>query len=226
MSNFEDRLIGELMDEHGPALAVLERPEPRRRSNRPLWMTGSVLTVALAAAAVLTLTTGSSSPAYAVTQNPNGTVTLTLADLTGVDGANAELRGLGLPVRVLRVEDNCHEQYQVEPFSFGMASNDLPVASPVRSGSTMTTTAGQFQMTFSLNGIPRGETLVVAATSHTFKIGPNTVLGIGISKMGLVKGTPPTCAPVVPLRSVPGVIGDPSRGNSSGTSPVGSAGGH
>ncbi|HEY4460200.1 MAG TPA: hypothetical protein VGN81_38180 [Pseudonocardiaceae bacterium] len=111
------------MEQHGPALAVLERPEPQRRSNRPLWMTGGALAIALAVAGVLTLTSGSSSPAYAVTQNPNGTVTLTLADMTGVDGANAELRKLGLPVLVVPFQHGC-----VGETAFDASANGQPAA--------------------------------------------------------------------------------------------------
>lgn len=177
MGNFEDRLIGELMDEHGPALAVLERPEPRRRSNRPLWMTGGALAVALAVAGVLTFATGSSSPAYAVTRNPDGTVTLTVSDVTGVDGANAELRRLGLPVRVVRVEDKCPDRYQATPV-------------PVELGDMLREPT---RLTFSLRDIPRGETLVVGGTVQTIKGGSHTVQAFSFAGSGLVAGTPPTC---------------------------------
>lgn len=179
MGKFEDRLIGELLDEHGSGLAVLERPVPPRRSKRPLWMTGGALAVALAAASVLTLTTGSASPAYAVTRNPNGTVTLTLADLTGVAGANEELHKLRVPVRLLPVERDCHDTYQVVPVPPGVThASHQP-----------------FGFTVWVDRIPRGETLVVGAEVSSIRTGSRTEPIIVLVGRGLAKGRPPTCVP-------------------------------
>lgn len=63
MNKFENRLIDELMAEHGSALAMVERPESTRRSHRPVWMTAGALSVAAAVAIGFTLAGGGSGAA-------------------------------------------------------------------------------------------------------------------------------------------------------------------
>ncbi len=89
------------------------RPQPKalprhRRSRRaPLAAGGLILTGAIIAV-TLTLTAGSGpQAAYAVSENADGSVTLTLDETIGVFAANAELARLGVRVRVRRVEPGC-----------------------------------------------------------------------------------------------------------------------
>ncbi|HJP80113.1 MAG TPA: hypothetical protein VJ914_37930 [Pseudonocardiaceae bacterium] len=71
----------------------------RGRSAKPIWLSGSVASVAAVVATILLLlTTG--APAYAVTQNPDGTVTVTLNQAAALAQAAAALHSLGAPSAV------------------------------------------------------------------------------------------------------------------------------
>jgi hypothetical protein len=109
MSTFEDRLWSDLVREHGDQMRShrgLTRPPSRRR---PALITGSALaTAALATAGVLALTAGTSAPpAYAVTTNADGTVTVTLNDISAITGLNAELARDGLRAKAVPVTASC-----------------------------------------------------------------------------------------------------------------------
>lgn len=95
MTDFTDRLFDDLMAEYRPTLDATTLSEPRRRRvPKPVWLTSGVGSVgALIATLLLVFTTG--APAYAVTENPNGTVTLTLNQLAALDQAAAALHSLG-----------------------------------------------------------------------------------------------------------------------------------
>src|SRR5581483_4437234 len=77
MTNFADQLFDDLMREHGPALA---RTGPAAHPRRPITTRRTLLagggTLAVAGAIAGTLVTGTGTPAYAVTKNPDGTITL------------------------------------------------------------------------------------------------------------------------------------------------------
>lgn len=100
MAEFADRLFTDLMAEYRPVLEQTELPEPRtRRSATPVWLTGGLASVAaLVTTVLLLLTTG--GPAYAVTPNPDGTVTVTLNQMTALSEATAALHALGAPTAV------------------------------------------------------------------------------------------------------------------------------
>ena len=98
MSKFEDQLFNDLIQEHGPALAVAKRPKAPRNT-RPVWIAAGALAVAGAATAGITLFSGG-TPAFAVTENPDGSVTVAVKDLSGLDAANRELARRGLPTMV------------------------------------------------------------------------------------------------------------------------------
>ena len=53
------------------------------------------------------LSSGGGSPAYAVTSNPDGTITVTIRELAGVTGADETLSSQGVPVRVVHCEAGC-----------------------------------------------------------------------------------------------------------------------
>lgn len=115
MGKFEDQLLRDLMREHGPALAVAERPEPARRGvARPVLVAAGA--VAVTGAAVVGMTVFGGSPAYAVTENADGTVTVSISDIRAIDPANAELERLGAPVRAVPIRPGCTDTYeQVRP---------------------------------------------------------------------------------------------------------------
>lgn len=121
MSNFEDQLWSQLVRERGEqmraaprATAALAssvtatRPATRRarRLRRPALLTGSALGIAgLATAGVFALT--SASPAFAVTKNPDGTVAISLSDLSDVPALNQKLAQDGVPVTVVPINTSC-----------------------------------------------------------------------------------------------------------------------
>ncbi len=108
MSKFEDRLWSELVREHGAELAGGEAPLRRRRlRGAPLAAGGLLFIGALGAAALILTASGGPQAAFAVTENPDGSVTLTIDEIIGVSAANAELAKLGVRVRVRRVERGC-----------------------------------------------------------------------------------------------------------------------
>jgi hypothetical protein len=84
--------------EHGDALTQIRRPTATRiRWARPRLVVGTGLGLARAAG-VLALALGatSTSPAFAVTRNHDGTVTISIKRSSGIAGANAKLRQLGI----------------------------------------------------------------------------------------------------------------------------------
>jgi hypothetical protein len=128
MTTFADQLYDDLMREHGPQLAEIRLQAPRRpaASRRALLAAGAG-GVAVAAT-VAGLVAGSGTPAYALTTNPDGTVTLAVHQAAGISQANARLRALGDNVVVVPVRAGCQ---RLRP----------PTASP--HGELVTTQAGQ-----------------------------------------------------------------------------------
>ncbi len=95
MSKFEDRLWSELVLDHGPQLASMRRIEIPHRSRRGPAAIGAVALAGTIAAVALTATTGTSpSVAYAVSQSSDGSVSVSIREISGVDGANAQLARL------------------------------------------------------------------------------------------------------------------------------------
>jgi hypothetical protein len=104
MSRFEDHLWREVEREHGDDLAQMSRP-PAGRRQRPstavIAGTG-VGAVAVIAGLAFVLGGASTSPAFAVTRHQDGTVTVSISRASGIAGANAKLRRLGIRAQVMR----------------------------------------------------------------------------------------------------------------------------
>jgi hypothetical protein len=195
MSKFQERLWGELVREHATTLAhpagmrypsrrlpIVEprtlplRRQPSARSRR-LVRRGRLAAgiVALAAALItavsLLATTGTApSVAYAVTRNPDGTITISISELKGVDGANEQLAKLGVNVRVLPELADC---------SATAATVRIP---PELAGKMAHGVRGGIAVQPGL--IPPGDTLVVGARQIGWFV------GLGYS---LYRGVLPTC---------------------------------
>ena len=109
MSKFEDRLWRELVRRHGADLAQMTRPAAKRaRRARPRLLAGTSLALAgVVAALALVLSAASSPPAFAVSRNPDGTVTVTIHQITAIPRANARLAGLGIRARLVEVAPGC-----------------------------------------------------------------------------------------------------------------------
>ena len=104
MSEFEDNLWLEVVREHGHELARAGGRRKHRRATRPQLLAGTTVGVAaIATAAALLLGASSSPPAFAVTRNPDGTVTVSLKHLSGIAGANEKLAAMGVRAQIAAV---------------------------------------------------------------------------------------------------------------------------
>jgi hypothetical protein len=203
MTKFEDRLLGQLMAEHGHRLRAPERPAPaRHRVRRPVWLaSGAVGTAAATTAAVVAL---SSAPAmaYSVSQH-DGTVSVSVYKASGVAGANGALHSLGARIAVVPVHPGCRPMGSL-PRPHPAPHISTEVASGVRDG--------QRYVTVKIKGsIPRGDTLILAF----FGSGrPGTTSG---GAGGIITGPVPRC---VSLSPVPHGSG-PASGSASSVAQAG-----
>jgi hypothetical protein len=162
MTKFADQLLDDLMREHGPALAPARAPAPRKRritARRALLAAGG-LALAAAAAIAGTVVAGSETPAYAITNNPNGTITLAVYQRSGIAGANARLRQLGdQQVVVVPIEPGCPTHLPAPAVS--VLGHVMSMGGGVSRNGTVTVFA---------HGIPRGDIVVVGVktTAHGF----------------------------------------------------------
>jgi hypothetical protein len=118
MSKFTDHLWHDLVQEHGETLAQASRPEPGRTSRlrRPGVLAGTTLAlVGGGAALALALGAAGSTPAWAVTTGSDGSVLVTINQLSALPQANAKLTAMGT-----------HEQVTIS-----MASGAAAVSGPV-----------------------------------------------------------------------------------------------
>jgi hypothetical protein len=197
MTKFSDQLFDDLMREHGPALAHTTLPvnttlpaQPRRHivARGTLLAGGGALAVAGAVAGALVAvngtpahSAGSAAPAaYAVTKNPDGTITLAVYQQSGIAGANARLRTLG------------DKQVVVVPIEQGCTSTVTP---PAVSGKGRLLTTGVSRspngtITVNAHGIPAGDILVIGVAASG-----RTSYGVGT----LASPPAPSCVGAPPL---------------------------
>jgi hypothetical protein len=158
MTNFADQLFDDLMREHGPTLAHTRLAHtglagPRRHvaARRMLLAAGAGGVAVGATVGALVATSG--TPAFAVTKNANGTVTLAVYQKSGIAGANAKLRQLGDgQVVVVPVEPGCP------------SAGSLPAPAVSAKGELVTVQSekgANGSVTVSAQGIPVGDILVV-----------------------------------------------------------------
>ncbi|HEY3977267.1 MAG TPA: hypothetical protein VGM79_08355 [Streptosporangiaceae bacterium] len=193
MTKFDDQLFDDLMREHGPALDRTGPPAPGRRitPSRALLTAGGI-GVAAAAAVTGVLVTGG-HPAYAVTKNPGGTITLAVYQKSGVAGANDRLRQLG------------DQQVVVVPAGPGCpALGSLPPPATPATGhlSVQDTSSRDGSITVHAQGIPAGDILVVASQA---------------TAQGRVTGGRLTAAPAPSCVSLPAPPPPGSSGSGSGS---------
>ena len=118
MTKFTDNLWHDLVEEHGATLAQADRPEPgqARRLRRPRVVAGGTLALAGAGTALaFVLGAVGSTPAWAVTTSSDGSVQVTINQLSALPQANAKLAAMGT-----------HEQV-----TLSMASGAAAVSGPV-----------------------------------------------------------------------------------------------
>jgi hypothetical protein len=102
MGEFEDNLWLEVVREHGHEFLRTRRAvRKHRRATRPQLLAGTTVGLAAAATATAVLFSASTSPpAFAVTRNPDGTVTVNLMRQSGIPGANAKLAAMGVRAHI------------------------------------------------------------------------------------------------------------------------------
>ena len=159
MTKFEDQLFADLMREHRSTLTHTTLPAPPRHRTavrRTLTVAGAGGLGVAAAAGALVATSGG-SPAYAVTANPDGTVSLAVYQASGIAGANAKLHQLGDQVVLVPVRAGCPRP--AAPAVSGIGHRITVGSSVSRDGS----------VTVQAKGIPAGDILVVGVetTGHT-----------------------------------------------------------
>jgi len=209
MSSFEERLWSELACNHGELLAsAVSRAVPRRRqpARRILIAGAGALAVAAAAAAALVLTAGTTTPAYAVVVNRDGSVTLTLNELLGTRAANARLASLGVKVRVVTRERGCTAKAEPAPLAPGalrqrserqrVESILLAAGALLRLSHPQTHTAfGGMAVRIHPNVIPPADTVVITARLVDRRNGDGSSHAIGMSA-GVYRDPAPTCLPL------------------------------
>ena len=202
MTKFADQLFTDLMQEHGPMLDAVHLPQRRPAVPRPVWLAAGVVGMAGAITAGVTIA-GGGSPAYAVTDNGDGTVTVSIDQLTGVDGANGALRTKGDRVAVVPVRAGCP--------SF----ESLPVATPgpsqhpeiVGQASSSSKGGSSNTITIGTRSIPAGDVVLIAAIKNSN--------GIGLA-MELIKAPAPSCVSDLPsLRTGSGPTGGTVGGSAN-----------
>ena len=94
--------------ENTDQIPVLQPSGRPRRSRRTSFAAAGGLALVGAIIAVVWLTASTSTtPAYAVTVNGDGSVTLTLNEVIGTSGANKQLAKLGVRAVIAKVEPGC-----------------------------------------------------------------------------------------------------------------------
>lgn len=190
MSRFKDRLWRDLMREHGDDLAQIHRPAGQHsRRARPRVLAGTTAGLAAIGAAVaLILSAAGSSPAFAVTRNHDGTVTVALRTFSAIHDANAKLAGAGLAAKLVQVRAGCVAPDAKPPLALTAAWRARAT------GQRVLPARAVVQARFDPRKIPAGQTLVIAAW--------RTGQSIHVTAARAVRGGAPACLP--PPQPAPG----------------------
>lgn len=179
MSKFEDHLWREFEREHGDDLAQLNRPATGHRLRARGLVAGAGLGLAGGVMALALVLSASSAPAFAVTSNPSGTVTVTINQIAGVSGANTELAALGVSARAVPIVQGCTASLQRLP----KAATGGIIVPAANSGLPQS-------ITIEPSAIPAGDTVVLAAAQI-----PG---GVQMAD-AVVQGAAPICVARAPL---------------------------
>jgi hypothetical protein len=168
MTNFQDNLLSDLMVSHGSELTIAGRPQARRSARHPRRIAAGALALAAAAAVGIT-TLGNSPAAYAVTKNPNGTVTVSISDIQAIGPANAELQALGVRAKAVPMTSDCASLE-------GQATYMGPFSLPIEEGDSITLGPN----------IPAGYTVLITVSDSPGR-------GTGFGFTAPVKDPAPSC---------------------------------
>jgi hypothetical protein len=175
MTKFADELFADLMHEHGSALEVLPA-RARRTAPRPLWLAAGVVGMAGAITAGITVFSGG-APAYAVTDNSDGTTTIMISQLSAIADANGTLHNRGDRMVVVPVRAGCP------------AFDSLPVVQVNDRGRPLYPFgfSGSDSITVDAHGVPAGDTAVIAVQTYSNEI---------VMESAVIKGPVPSCVTV------------------------------
>ena len=189
MTKFADQLFDDLMHEHGEALASVQRPVTKRgRAVRhPVWLAGLAAGAAGAGTASVVLLGG--NPAYALTENTDGTMKVAISRPSGIAEANSALHGKDINVVLVPVRAGCP---------------DLDSLAVPTTGKTKFTghaqTNGDGSITVDVTNVPAGQTALIGVDSSN---GQTTMA------MALIQRKAPDCVSLSPNISGP-------KGNTGG----------
>jgi hypothetical protein len=108
MSKVEDTLWNHLVEHYGADRAQVRPPAASRPRKRPLVIATAATGGVVVAAALIVSATSSAPPAYALTSHADGSITITLNDLTtGIPALNTRLKQMGIDETVIPVTRNC-----------------------------------------------------------------------------------------------------------------------
>jgi hypothetical protein len=194
MSKFQDRLWRELVQEHGARLAEMTRPAiNHRRRPRPRLLASTTVGLAgVGTAVALIVSAAGSSPAFAVTRNNDGTVTVWIRRVDGIAGANARLAALGVRARAVAVAAGCKP-----PAGVALRPGRLIAAPKVHgnwTGVRQVVTAR-----FDPKKIPSDRMLVLPAVSAGKQV--------RIAQVRAVRGPAPPCLAVFSPQAVKAIVG-------------------
>jgi hypothetical protein len=168
MKRFEERLLDELRR------MVAEHPRTERPPRRPrrLVLAGGLASVAaVAAVAGVFLLTGGASPAYAVSKNDDGTVTVEISSLSDAAGLEQKLRDAGIRAVVQYVPPGkaCKQPWPTTPGAPPGLGNDHTV---LKGGVVHTDDHTRFTIS---NNLPSDLTLVIVTQTTRDTPGPEAI---------------------------------------------------
>ncbi len=192
MSKVEDTLWNHLVKHHGADRAPMRPPAASPPRKRPLAIATAATGAAAVAAALIVSATTSPPPAYALTSHADGSITISLNNLTtGIPQLNARLKQMGINYTVIPVTQNC--------------SFTTPVLSgPAPGNLSETLTIG------TVNDEPAGVDGYLAAEQL-----PNGKIGLGIGGM---KAPLPNCISPTLMKVQPS--NTPNTGSNAGRGPT------
>src|SRR5579872_6147000 len=179
MSRFKERLWRDLVREHGADLAAISSPPRHARRPRPRLLAGTTAGLATVGTAVALLVgAASSSPAFAVTQSRDGTVSVVIKQFGAIQVVNERLAKLGLRARFVVAFAGCAPPNALVHW-FARHHGGFGSVSIAR---------GSLSAHFNAKQIPAGQVLVMRAwrEGHLVKV----------SAGRLIPGAVPACLPV------------------------------
>lgn len=108
MGTFDEGLWAHLVEEHRADRVVLSSRADGRRARPVILSAGAVVAAATVAVVLALSATTSTPPAYALTHNSDGSVTVTIHDLTtAIPALNAKFAQMGIDETVIPVQAGC-----------------------------------------------------------------------------------------------------------------------